>query len=147
MENLLFKYKGWGRTKIIIGIFWILLAIGNPPFFHDKQLTTSDWIPSILEVILGVIFFTPLSGNTETSFVVGDGNLKIKWRTRIREIIIQDTEIEKIILRNKKIEIRRKVKKAVVLPLEDWIWKLEDKTKVYEFMIEYARLKNLTLEK
>jgi hypothetical protein len=147
MENLLFKYKGWGRTKIIIGIFWILLAIGNLPFFQDKQLTTSDWIPSILEVILGLIFFTPLSGYTETSFVVGDGNLKIKWRTRIREIIIQDTEIEKIILRNKKIEIRRKVKKAVVLPLEEWIWKLEDKTKVYEFMIAYARLKNLILEK
>jgi hypothetical protein len=147
MENLLFKYKGWGWTKRIIGIIWILLAIGNLPFFQDKQLTISDWTPSILEFILGVIFITPLSGNNETSFVVCDGNLKIKWRSRIREIIIQDTEIEKIILRNKKIEIRRKVKKAVVLPLEEWIWKLEDKTKVYEFMIEYARLKNLTLEK
>jgi hypothetical protein len=35
----------------------------------------------------------------------------------------------------------------VVLPFEQWTWKLEDKTKVYEFMIEYARQKNLILEK
>jgi hypothetical protein len=79
--------------------------------------------------------------------VVDGSNLKIKWRTRIREIIIQDTEIEKIILRNRKIEIQRKGKKAVVLPFGEWLWKLEDKTKVYEFMIEYARQKNLILEK
>jgi hypothetical protein len=108
-------------------------------------LSLSDWIRSIVGVLLGVISFTPLVGNNETSFVVGDGNLKIRWRTRIREIIIQDNEVEKIILRNKKIEIQRKEKKAVVLMFEPW--KLEDKTKVYEFMIEYARQKNLVLEK
>jgi hypothetical protein len=148
MENLLFKYRGWGWIKIIIGVFWILFGIFNLLFFYDKPLTLSNWIWSIFAVIMGVIFFTSLLvGNNETSFVVGDGNLKIKWRTNIREIIIQDTEIEKIILRNKKIEIQRKGKKAVVLPFGEWLWKLEDKTKVYEFMIEYSRQKNLILEK
>lgn len=147
MENLLFKYRGWGWIKRIIGIYWILFGIFNLLFFYNKPLTLSNWIWSIFAVIIGVIFFTPLMGFNETSFVVGDGNLKIKWRTRIREIIIQDTEIEKIILRNKKIEIQRKGKKAVVLPFGQWSWKLEDKTKVYEFMIEYARQKNLILEK
>jgi hypothetical protein len=147
MENLLFKYRGWGWIKRIIGIFWILLAIVNLLFSSDKPLILSAWLRSIFGVIIGVIFFTPLLGNNETSFVVGDGNLKIKWRTRIREIIIQDTEIEKIILRNNKIEIQRKGKKAVVLPFGQWQWKLEDKTKVYEFMIKYARQKNLILEK
>ena len=29
----------------------------------------------------------------------------------------------------------------------DWLWKVEEKKKVYEFMIKYAQLKNLTLEK
>jgi hypothetical protein len=86
-----------------------------------------------------------LSGSNETSFVVSDGNLKIKWRTKIREIIIKDNEIEKILLKNNKIEIRRKDKKAVVLVFEQL--KFKDKTKVYEFMIEYARGKNLVLEK
>jgi hypothetical protein len=144
MENLLFKYRGWGWIKIIIGVFWILFGIFNLLFFYDKPLTLSNWIWSIFAVIMGVIFFTSLLvGNNETSFVVGDGNLKIKWRTNIREIIIQDTEIEKIILRNKKIEIQRKGKKAVVLPFGEWLWKLEDKTKVYEFMIEYSRQKTL----
>ncbi|MGD0754751.1 MAG: hypothetical protein ABR927_06785 [Bacteroidales bacterium] len=145
MENLIFKHRGWAWSKRIIGVFWILFGIFNLLFFSDKSLSLSDWIRSIVGVLLGVISFTPLVGNNETSFVVGDGNLKIRWRTRIREIIIQDNEVEKIILRNKKIEIQRKEKKAVVLMFEPW--KLEDKTKVYEFMIEYARQKNLVLEK
>ena len=147
MENLIFKYRGWGWVMRILGIFWILLGIFSLLLSYDKPLTLSDWIRSIFAVIMGVIFLSPLVGNNETNFVVGDGNLKIKWRTRIRKIIIQDTEIEKIILRNKKIEIQRKGKKAVVLPFGEWLWKLEDKTKVYEFMIEYARQKNLVLEK
>jgi hypothetical protein len=147
MQNLLFKYRGWGWIVRIVGIFWILLGISNLLFFYDKPLTLSNLIRPIFAVIMGVIFLTPLMGHNETNFVVGDGNLKIKWRTRIRKIIIQDTEIEKIILRNKKIEIQRKWKKAVVLPFGEWLWKLEDKTKVYEFMIEYARQKNLVLEK
>lgn len=147
MENLLFKYRGWIWAKRIVGVFWILLGIAELLFLSDEPLTLSDWIRSILYVLIGVIFFTPLVGNNETRFVVGDDNLKIKWRTKIGEIIIKNNEIEKIILRNKKIEIQRKEKKAVVLPFGEWLWKLEDKTKVYEFMIEYAQQKNLVLEK
>jgi hypothetical protein len=79
--------------------------------------------------------------------VVGDDCLKIKWKTKIGEIIIKDNEIGKIILRNQKIEIQRKEKKAVVLSFGEWLWKLEDKTKVYEFMSEYAPQRNLILEK
>ena len=147
MENLIFKYKGWGWSMKIIGVVWILLGIAELLFLSDESLTQSDWIRSISFVLIGVIFFTPLMGNNETRFVVGDDNLKIKWRTKIGEIIIKNNEIEKIILRNKKIEIQRKEKKAVVLPFGEWLWKLEDKTKVYEFMIEYARQKGLVLEK
>ena len=147
MENLLFKYRGWILSKRIVGVFWILFGIAVLLFLSDEPLTLSDWIRSILYVLIGVIFFTPLVGNNETRFVVGDDNLKIKWRTKIGEIIIRNNEIEKIILRNKKIEIRRKEKKAVVLPFGEWLWKLEEKTKVYGFMIEYAQQKNLVLEK
>ena len=147
MENLIFKYKGWGWSMKIIGVVWILLGIAELLFLSDESLTQSDWIRSISFVLIGVIFFTPLMGNNETRFVVGDDNLKIKWRTKIGEIIIKNNEIEKIILRNKKIEIQRKQKKTLVLPFGEWLWKLEDKTKVYEFMIEYARQKGLVLEK
>jgi hypothetical protein len=145
MENIIIKHKGYARIKIILGVFWILFGILNILIFYDKPLTLSSWIRSIALVLMGVIFFTPLVGNDETSLLTGDGNLKIKWRTKIRKIIIGDNEIEKIILRNTKIEIRRKGKNAVVLPFEQW--KLEDKTIVYEFLIEYARQKNLILEK
>jgi hypothetical protein len=147
MENLLFIHKRQGMLKRILGVFWILLGIAPLLFHSDEPLTLLDWIRSVVFVLIGVIHFTPLVGNNETRFVVGDGNLKIKWRLKIGEIIVKDNEIDKIILRNKIIEIQRKGKKAVVLPFEQWKWKLEDKTKVYEFMIEYARQKNLILEK
>jgi hypothetical protein len=147
MENLLFKYRGWVWIKRIIGIFWILSGIGEFLFLKDKPLTLLHCITSVAVVLMGVIFLTPLVGYNETSFVIGKDNLKIKWRTRIREIIIQDTEIERIILRDKKIEIQRKGKRTVVLPFGEWLWKLEDKTKVYKFLIEYALQKNLILEK
>jgi hypothetical protein len=145
MENLIFERKGWVWGRRIVGIFWILYAIINLLFIYDKPLTPSDWIFSVAFVLLGTIFLTPLVGNNETTFVVDGSNLKIKWLTRIGEIIIRDNEIEKIILRSKTVEIRRKGKKAVVLPFVQW--KLEDKTKVYDFMIEYARQKNILLEK
>jgi hypothetical protein len=147
MGDLIFRYRGTGWTKRIIGVIWILLGILGLLFFYDKPLTLSDCIRSIALVVIGIIFLTPLVGHNETRFAVGDDNLKIKWRTKIGEIIIKDNEIEKIILRGKKLEIRRKGKKAVVLPFGEWLWKVEDKKKVYEFMIEYARLKNLVLEK
>jgi len=147
MENLVFKYKGQTMAKRIIAVIWILFGITALLFLWDEPLAISDWVRAVAYLVIGVIFFSPITGNSETSFLVGENNLKIKWRTRIREIIIQDTEVEKIILGNKNIEIRRKDKKAVVLPFGEWLWKVEDKTKVYEFMIEYARQKNLVLEK
>ena len=111
----------------------------------DKSLTLHIWITSIVEVLIGIIFFTPLVGNNETRLVAGDGNLIIKWATKIRNIIIQNNEIEKIILKDKKIEIQRKEKKPVVLWFERW--EIEDKRIVYEFMIDYARQRNIVLEK
>jgi hypothetical protein len=147
MENLTFKYKRHGMILRIIGVFWILLGIAGLLFLQDKPLTLSDWIRSTASVLLGVMFFTPLVGNNETRFMVGDDYLKIKWRTKIGEILIKNNEIEKIILRNKKVEIQMKEKKPVVLLFGEWLWKLEDKTKVYEFMIEYAKQRNLIVEK
>ena len=145
MENLIFKHKGWALSRRIIGAIWILFGTAELLFPSHVPLTISHSVISICYVLLGMIFFTPLVGNNETSFVSSNGSLKIKWATRIGTIIIRNDEIEKIILRNTKIEIRRKEKKPVVLIFERF--KLENKTKVYEFMIEYARQKNLIVEK
>jgi hypothetical protein len=147
MEILIFKHKGQVVSKRIVGVFWILFGISALLFLSDEPLTILEWIRSMAYILIGFIFFTPLVGHKETRFEVGNDNLKIKWLTKIREIIIMDNEIEKIILKNKKIEIQRKEKNAVVLSFGEWLWRVEDKTKVYQFMIEYARLKNLVLER
>lgn len=145
METLILKYKGRALSKKIIGSFWILYGITALFFLSISPLILSDGLRAIPPILLGIMFFTPLVGNNETRFEAGDTYLKIKWETRIRDIIISDNEIEKIILRNRKIEILRKGKKAIVLPFENW--KLERKTKVYEFMIGYAKEKNIVLER
>ena len=145
MENLIFTHRGRAWVKRIIGVLWILLGIFSLLFRSDKSLTLHIWITSIVEVLIGIIFFTPLVGNNETRLVVGDGNLKIKWATKIRDIIIQDNEIEKIVMKDKKIVIQRKEKKAVGFWFERW--EIIDKRKIYEFMIEYARQRNIVLEK
>jgi hypothetical protein len=147
METLIFKYKGQAMSKRIIGAIWILFGISALLLLSDEPLATTDWVRAIACILIGVIFFTPVTGNNETRLEAAEGNLKIKWRSRIREIIIGENEIEKIILGNKKIEIRIKQKKPVVLLFGEWLWKLADKTKVYEFLIEYARQKNIVLEK
>jgi hypothetical protein len=145
MEPLIFKHST--AVKKIIGAFWVLLGILNLILISDSPVTFSDWVKSIICIVLGLAFLTPITGQNETKFTADDFNLRIKWRTRIVEYVININEIEKIILRNKKIEILRKTKKKIVLSFGEWLWKVEDKRKVYEYMIKYAQLKNLTLEK
>lgn len=143
MEDLIFKHRGWAWTRRILGGFWILFGLINLIFNESPEV--KHWINSGIDFIIGVIFFTPLVGHNETRFMVINSSLKIRWRFRLREITIQEAEIEKIILRNKNIEIRRKGMKALKLFFESW--KPEEKTKIYAFLIEYARQKNLVVEK
>jgi hypothetical protein len=145
MEPLIFKHST--IVKKIIGTFWILLGILSLIIILNSPVTSLDWVKSIISIAFGITFFTPITGQNETKFTADDHNLRIKWRTRIVGYVININEIEKIILRNKKIEILRKNKKKVTLMFGDWLWKVEEKKKVYEFMIKYAQLKNLTLEK
>jgi hypothetical protein len=90
------------------------------------------WLVFIAFLSLGILLLTQYYG----FFIAAvEGALRIKWRNWFREVIIHDKEIEKIILAKVNILIIRKGKNPVKL-LFDSSLEIEQKTKVYEFLIE-----------
>jgi len=143
MENLIFVHRGQFISRRILGGILIVFAILSLIF--EDQLTLLDWLRSIFFFLWGALCFTPLAGSHKSCIMYGDGNLKIKWIGWIREVTIPETEIEKITLASKYVLISRKSKKALRVAINTL--KIEQRTKVYEFLIEYARQKNFALEK
>jgi hypothetical protein len=76
-------------------------------------------------------------------FRTGDNFIVIKWINMINPVQIHDSRIAKICLTKSKILIYRKAGKPVKLNI-DWLER-EQKKKVYDFLIEYIKKKNLEL--
>ena len=144
MKNLIFIHRGRSISKKIGGGLFILLAIIFL-IFGGGSLEIRDWIRSIVFFFAGVLFLTRVTGSNKVQIEIKEESLKIIWLNWIRQVTIQETEIENIILSSKNILINRKGKKALKLDLYDF--SREQKTQVYKFLIEYARQKNLVLEK
>jgi hypothetical protein len=144
MENLIFKHKGAAITKRIVGGIFILFGITN--FIFTDKIKPLGWIANILLIVCGVFYLTPwIGGSDRSSLEASEGSLRIRWRNLRGKVVIQDNEIEKIVLDKTAILIMRKDKKAKRLDIHEF--EKDQKTKFYEFMIEYARQKNLPLER
>jgi len=142
MENLIFKHNKRPIARIVILLVSLLLLVG---LFFIILRPGDIW--DILELVLlalfytGVLIFITLPAGIK---LTGEG-LKIRWFNWLKEKNIPDTEIEKIILGRLSIHINRKDKKPVKLILEGL--EKADKTRLYEFLIEYTKQKNLALER
>jgi hypothetical protein len=96
----------------------------------------------IIVLLWAILFFI----RSDKSRIGSSENcLKIKWVNWFREIVIQDSEIEKIILARLFVSIKRKGKKSAKLSLESL--EKNEKTKIYEFLLEYSKQRNLVLER
>lgn len=144
MEELAIKHGMFIVVRRVIGVinilcasFWLIAQIGSLRFF--------DWIFFISFMISGGSLLTNGFG-TEKSFIqAGEGFLKIKWMNRIRSVIIQNAEIEKITLTRFKAIIESKERKPLKLNLD--FLERDQKKEVYEYLIEYAKTRNLDLVK
>ena len=94
-------------------------------------------------MISGGSLLTNGFGSEKSYLQPGEGCLKIKWINRFRPSVIQDKEIEKIKLTRFKLIIFRKGKKTKNFNLD--FLERDQKREVFEFLIEYARKKNLEL--
>ncbi len=142
MENLVFKYKIQTFVKIAMLVLLLLLII---LFFvlSEDSVNQSDLLKLIIFVLLWVILFFIRSDKSHIGS--SENCLKIKWVNWFREIVIKDSEIEKIILTRLYVSINRKGKKSVKLSLESL--EKNEKTKIYEFLLEYSKQRNLVLER
>jgi cell division protein FtsW (lipid II flippase) len=144
MEALTYRHRGQAISKRIMGAVIILVGI-YLLFFNSEQRELKDWILFGLMIILGVLNFTPLSGSDKSCITSGEQDLKIRWRNWYRWKLIRPDEIEKIVIGRLFILIKRKENKAVRMDV-DFLEK-DQKTEVYSFFIEYAKQKNLVIER
>ena len=91
----------------------------------------------------GIYQITNGLGLERSWFRTGDNYIIIKWMNKINPVQIHDTRIARIHLTRYSILIRLKAKKPMKLNLG--FLEKEQKKEVYEFMIDYAKKKNLEL--
>jgi hypothetical protein len=111
--------------------------------FFRGSIEQGDIIDIIIIVLIWGFLF--LFQSDRSRIGIDENCLKIKWMNWVREKVVPDNEIEKIILGRQYVSIYRKDKKPIKLILESL--EKEDKTKIYEFLIEYSKQRNLALER
>jgi len=144
MENLSIKHKSHivlrrivGVTGIICGVIYIIISIGEPRVIHI--------ILGVFWTLFGVAYFIPALARSDSSVIIGEGFIKIRWLNWLRSVTIQDSEIEKVIIFRLGISINRKDKKPVKLPID--FFELDQKKTVYRYFIELSAQKNYPIER
>ena len=144
MEHLEIKS---GPFKVIRTSIAILnIAAGVVAFFasleSDKIIVR---IAPVFIVFFGIYLLTNGFGLERCWFRTGDNCIIIKWINRIAPVQIHDSRIFKISLERTTVMIYRKGDKPLKLDIS--FLEKEQKTDVYQFLIDYSRQRNITLEK
>jgi hypothetical protein len=142
MENLILRHNKRPIVRIIVLLMFVLVLVGLF-YLVLKPIDVWDVVELILLFLIYIsilLFITAQSG-----IWLIDNGMKIRWFSWLRGKIIPDSEIEKVVLGRQSVSIVIKGKKPMRLSLES----LEkvDKTRLYEFLIEYSKQKNLSLER
>ena len=102
-------------------------------------------IAPIFIIFLGIYLLTNGFGLERCWFRTGQNSLIVKWINRIAPVQIHDSRIFKISLERTRVMIYRKEDQPLKLDLT--FLEKEQKTEIYNFLIDYAKKKNLVLEK
>jgi hypothetical protein len=102
-------------------------------------------IAPIFIVFFGIYLITNGFGLEKCWLRTGDNSLIIKWTNRVNPVQIHDSRIFKISLERTRVMIYRKEDQPLKLDLT--FLEKEQKTDVYQFLIDYSRQRNITLEK
>ena len=127
-----------------LGIFMIATAVVWAVSFADSgkiiYLTGS-----IFFVFYGVYHITNGLGLEKCWLKPGEHSLTVKWSNRLKPVQIHDSCIEKISLERLKVVIFQKDRKPLKLNID--FLERDQKRELYEFLIEYSKQGNITLEK
>ncbi len=111
-------------------------------FLNDQQ-KISYLISSLFFAFTGVYQITNGLGLERSWLRTGENFIIVKWRNMFNQVQIHDTRIARIQLTRSKILIFQKSIKPLKLNLG--FLEREQKKEIYEFLIEYAKKKNLEL--
>jgi hypothetical protein len=128
---------GIGILNIVAGILMFIASLDS-----DKIIIK---ITPFFMVFFGIYIITNGFGLERCWFRTGDNCIIIKWINRIAPVQIHDSRIFKISLERTRVTIFRKEGKPLKLDIT-FLEKVQ-KTDIYNFLIEYAKQKNLTLER
>ncbi len=144
MEHLEIKSGPFKAIRTGIAVLNIIAGVVAfiASFDSDKILLK---IAPVFIIFFGIYILTNGFGFERCWFRTGNNCLIIKWINRVSPLQIHDSRIFKISLERTRIMIFRKDEKPVRLTL-DFLEK-EQKTDVYQFLIDYSRQRNITLEK
>jgi len=144
MEHLEIKR---GPFKVIrAGIAILNIVAGAVAFIASlKSENIIVKIAPIFIVFFGIYLLTNGFGLERCWFRTGQNSLIIKWINRITPVQIHDSRIFKISLERTRVMIYRKEDQPLKLDLT--FLEKEQKADVYQFLIDYSRQRNITLEK
>ena len=128
---------GIGILNIVAGILMFIASLDS-----DKIVIK---ITPFFMVFFGIYIITNGFGLERCWFRTGDNYIIIKWINRIAPLQIHDSRIFKISLERTRVMIYRKEGRP--LKLDVTFLEKQQKTEIYNFLIEYAKQKNLTLER
>jgi hypothetical protein len=128
---------GIGILNIVAGILMFIASLDS-----DKIVIK---ITPFFMVFFGIYIITNGFGLERCWFRTGDNCIIIKWINRIAPLQIHDSRIFKISLERTRVMIYRKEGRP--LKLDVTFLEKQQKTEIYNFLIEYAKQKNLTLER
>jgi hypothetical protein len=144
MEHL--EIKRGPFTVIRIGIAILNILAGVVAFIASlKSGNIIIKIAPVFIVFFGIYILTNGFGLERCWFRTGNNSLIIKWINRITPVYIHDSRIFKISLERTRVMIFRKEDKPLKLDIN--FLEKEQKTEVFNFLIDYAKHKNLVLEK
>jgi hypothetical protein len=124
-----------GVLNLICACAWLVSNLGDLKIF--------DWIYFSVFLISGGSLLTGGFGTEKSYIISGDDFLKIKWLNRLKAIIVRDAEIDTITLTRYKVIISRTGGKNLNLNLD--FLERDQKKEVYDYFIEYAKIRNLEL--
>ena len=144
MVHLEVKSGPFRVIKNAIAIFNILAAVAMfIAYFREYKII--PLIASFFIALNGVYLVTNGFGLERTWLRTGDNFILIKWINMIAPVQLHDIRIDRIIFERVQIVIHQKSKKPLKLRLNHL--EKEQKKEVYEFLTDYSKNHNLSLEK
>ena len=144
MEHLYIENKPWTYIRFGFGIIFIIAGIQ----FFLSEISDSglaNYLFLFAYLLAGAASMTNDFGMSKTYLKPENGRLILKLMSKLKPTVVEDSEIEKIILRRSEVTVNLKKGKTISFNLR--IINRDEKSKIYHFFIDYSKQREIKLER